>query len=69
LFLTYNGEEQDGNGVVDDWMRIDLSGRYSLTEMIELYVRIENLFDKEYQQILGYGTPDRSGYLGAKLRF
>jgi vitamin B12 transporter len=69
LFLTYNGEEQDGNGVVDDWTRIDISGRYSLTEMVELYVRIENLFDKEYQQILGYGTPDRSGYLGAKLRF
>ncbi|MGI9220486.1 MAG: TonB-dependent receptor plug domain-containing protein [Woeseiaceae bacterium] len=69
LSLRYNGEEQDPNGVVDAWYRVDLAGEFALSESIELYARIENLFDEQYQQILGYGTPGLSGYLGARLAF
>ena len=69
MLVTYNGEEQDPNGAVDSWTRVDLSGRFALTETVELYGRIENLFDEQYQQIIGYGTPGLSGHLGAQLRF
>lgn len=69
LSLRYNDEEQDPNGTVDAWLRVDLAGEFQLTENIELYARIENLFDEEYQQVLGYGTPGLSGYLGARLAF
>ena len=50
-------------------LRKSLSGRFALTETVELYARIENLFDEQYQQIIGYGTPGLSGHLGAQLRF
>lgn len=69
LSMRYNGKEQDPNGVVDSWFRVDLAGEFALSESIELYARIENLLDEEYQQILGYGTPGLSGYLGARLAF
>jgi vitamin B12 transporter len=69
LSLRYNGKEQDPNGVVDSWFRVDLAGQFALSEGVELYARIENLFDEEYQQILGYGTPGLSGYVGARLTF
>ena len=69
LLLRYNGEEQDPNGIVDAWTRVDLSGRYTLSDSIEVYARIENLFDEQYQQVLGYGTPGLSGYLGARFSF
>ena len=69
LLLRYNGEEQDSNGVVDSWTRVDLSGRYELSESLELYARIENLLDNQYQQTLGYGTPGLSGFVGARLGF
>jgi vitamin B12 transporter len=69
LLLRYNGAEQDPNGVVDSWTRVDLSGRYQLNERLELFARIENLFDTEYQQILGYGTPGLSGSIGARMSF
>ena len=69
LSLRYNGEEQDPNGVVGSWSRVDLAGEFKLSDSVELYARIENLFDEEYQQILGYGTPGLSGYLGARLAF
>jgi len=69
LFVRYNGSEEDANGPVSSWTRVDVSGRYQLSEQIQLYARIENLFDREYQQVLGYGTPGISGNIGAQLRF
>ena len=35
----------------------------------ELYLRIENLLDEEYQQVFGYGTPERSGFIGLRANF
>ena len=69
LSVRYNGEEQDPNGVLDSWVRVDLAATFELAESIELYARIENLFDEQYQQILGYGTPGLSGHVGARLAF
>jgi vitamin B12 transporter len=67
--VRFNGEEQDPNGVVASWTRVDLAGRFAMSESVELYARIENLFDEQYQQIIGYGTPGLSGHVGARLSF
>ncbi len=70
VLLRFNGREPDRGGVkLDDWVRIDISGRYMVAEGFELFGRIENLFDTHYQQILGYGTPGLSGSLGVRWRF
>ncbi|MEM1105558.1 MAG: TonB-dependent receptor [Pseudomonadota bacterium] len=70
VLVRYNGEEPNTNGTtLDAWTRVDLSGSYDLNDQVELFGRIENLFDEDYQQILGYGTPDLSGYLGVRLRY
>jgi vitamin B12 transporter len=69
LLVKYNGEEQDPNGVVPSWTRVDLAGRYSMSDSVELYARIENLLDEQYQQIIGFGTPGLSGHVGARLSF
>ncbi len=70
VIVRYNGEEPNTDGTeLDNWARIDLTGSYELTEKVELYGRVENLFDEEYQQILGYGTPGLSGSVGVRLRY
>lgn len=69
IALRYNGSEEDANGTVSPWTRVDVAGRYQLSEQMELYGRIENLFDQDYQQVLGYGTPGVSGHVGAQFRF
>ena len=69
LLVKYNGEEQDPNGIVPSWTRVDLAGRYTMNDTMELYARIENLFDEQYQQIIGFGTPGLSGHVGARLSF
>jgi vitamin B12 transporter len=68
LVVIYNDEEGDSRGTVDSWTRADLSASYQLSKNIELFARIENLFDEDYQQIFGYGTPERSGYIGARYQ-
>ena len=69
VLVRHNGEEVDGNGNVDDWTRVDLAGRYAPTDRLEFYARIENLFDENYQQILGFGTPGLSASAGVRLQF
>jgi vitamin B12 transporter len=70
ILLRYNGEEANTDGTtLDSWTRVDLTGSYELTDTIELYGRIENLFDAHYQQILGYGTPGLSGSVGLRIRY
>ncbi len=70
VLVRYNGEENNSpTQVVDAWTRVDLSGAYELNDFIEVYGRIENLFDEDYQQILGYGTPGVSGSLGVRINY
>jgi vitamin B12 transporter len=36
---------------------------------LALTVRIENLFDSDYQQIYGFRSPGRAVHLGVRMRF
>jgi vitamin B12 transporter len=69
VVVIYNDEETDSRGTVDSWTRVDLSANYQVQDNIELFARIENLLDEDYQQIFGYGTPELSGYVGARYQF
>ena len=70
LLLRYNGSETNTDRTrLDSWLRVDLSSRYAVSESLEVYGRLENLFDTDYQQILGYGTPGLSGSLGVRWRY
>lgn len=69
LFIRYNGDEEDGGATVEDWSRVDFSATYQMTEKLEVYLRAENLLNASYQQVLGYGTPGRSGNIGVRASF
>ena len=70
ILVRYSGDEANTDGTtLDGWTRVDLTGSYDLTDNVELFGRVENLFDEHYQQILGYGTPGLSGSVGLRLRY
>jgi vitamin B12 transporter len=48
---------------------VDLGMSYALTDAVDLSLRVENLFDEQYQQVRGYGTADRSFYVGLSGSF
>jgi vitamin B12 transporter len=55
--------------VRDGFVTANLNGAYRLTDGVDLTARIENLADERYQQVLGYGEPGRSAYIGVRLRY
>ena len=40
---------------------------YRLTERVEAYARVENAFDSDYQDVVGYNTAGRTVYAGLRL--
>lgn len=48
---------------------INASSTYSLTSSINIFVRVENALDKDYEEVAGYGTAGRSTYGGLKVKF
>ncbi len=48
---------------------VDLAGAWKLSDSLELTVRASNLFDEEYEEILGFVRPGRAFYAGLRGRF
>ena len=66
--VIWNDDETDSAGLVQDWFRVDVRSSYQLNDEVELFGRVENLLDEQYQDILGYGTPGISGFVGIRVR-
>jgi len=69
MTIKYNGSEISTYGNLNSWSRADINLFYKLNNFSEVYFRIENLFDEDYQQVFGYGTPDRHGLFGIRVNF
>jgi vitamin B12 transporter len=52
---------------LDSYTLINLAVSYNIFPFLQLFGRVENLFDAEYEEVLGYGTPGLSGYAGIRL--
>lgn len=52
---------------LDGYVLVDLRAAFPVTRNIELYGRIENLFDEQYETSFRYGTPRRAAYAGVRL--
>lgn len=52
---------------LDGYVLVDLRASYPVTTDVELFARIENLFDEQYETSYRYGTARRAGYVGVRL--
>lgn len=46
----------------------DLRASYPFGDSVELFGRVENVFDEEYQTAAGYGSPGRGAFLGVRAQ-
>jgi vitamin B12 transporter len=53
---------------LDSYTRFDITARWPVNERVELFGRIENFWDAEYQTAAGYGSPGRGAFVGVRLR-
>jgi vitamin B12 transporter len=72
--LAYVGKRQDTDFdtfetvTLDDYLLASLKVGYRITPALEAYVRAENAFDADYQDVIGYNTPGRTIYAGLRVR-
>ena len=48
---------------------VDLIADYDISNSFQIYAKVNNLLDKKYQQVLGYGTSERAFYAGIRYRY
>ncbi len=79
LSLNHSGKQQDvffsptsftlDRVDIDAFTVLDLAASWKLTQSLELTGRISNLFDEEYEEILGFARPGQAVYVGLRGRF
>jgi vitamin B12 transporter len=69
LRLVSDSFDDPGNFVrLDGYPLATLRASLPLAERLELFGRIENVTDEEYETAAGYGTQGRSAFAGVRLR-
>lgn len=53
---------------LDGYALVDIRAALPIGERLEIYGRIENLFDARYQTVLDYGTARRAAYAGVRVK-
>lgn len=52
-----------------DYTVVSAEASYKVSDGAEAYLRVENLFDEQYQTSSGYNTAGRSAFVGLRARF
>jgi outer membrane cobalamin receptor len=45
----------------------NLGGSWRIAPWVEIYGRVMNLFDRQYEEVFGYPAPGRTAYLGVRF--
>lgn len=79
LALRFNGDQFDSffspvtfmaeQVVLQDHWLGDLAASWQLRPGTELTARVENLFDEQYEEVLGFARPGRAVYAGVRMKF
>ena len=68
-FVGERFNRSDERELLDDYIRVDLGGSYAVSTEAEIFLRAENIFDAEYEEVKDFGTAGRSAYMGLRARF
>ena len=53
---------------VAGYVLVNLSFNYELNEQVSIFTRMDNLLNKKYEQVWGYGTMGFTGISGISLK-
>jgi vitamin B12 transporter len=74
LGVTYNGEQTDTDfGTFlrtkqDPYTTLRIGASYALNDETEIYTRIENATDEDYEEVIGYGSMPRAIFVGVRIK-
>lgn len=78
LGLDYNGDQRDFQFsnffanrrmvTLDRYLKADISAAYRINDRVELFGRVENVLDEDYQDVYGFSNPGIGAFAGVKIR-
>lgn len=72
LDLRHGGrrfDDQANANPIREHTVVTFRASYAISRHVELFGRVENLFDEGYEVVRGYGTAGRSAYAGVRAKF
>ncbi|KAA1194133.1 TonB-dependent receptor [Pseudohalioglobus sediminis] len=66
--LARDANETDGEPL-DDYEVINFNASFTLFQSLELFGRVENLLDEDYQEVRGFNTSGAAAYAGVRYSF
>jgi vitamin B12 transporter len=54
---------------LEDFVLVNIRGGYKLTDNTEIYARVENLLDEEYEEVYTFGGSGRVAIAGMRVNF
>jgi vitamin B12 transporter len=77
LTVRYTGEQQDTSFApttppvvtLGAFTLVNLNASYDVTDRIQIFGRVENLLDEDYEEVFTYRAPGVAAYAGIKSRF
>ena len=52
---------------LDSYVLLDVAARYRFGDNYEVFARIENALDEEYEDVFGFATPDLGASVGIRF--
>lgn len=78
LGIDYNGKQKDiqfsnffGTRTIvtlDEYVLVNVAASYEFIDGVEVFGRVENLLDEDYQEINGFASPGVGAYVGVRAR-
>jgi len=68
IFMNHVADRVD-SGPMPDYTVVNAGLSFDLTPASQIYLRVDNLTDRQYQTARGYGTSDRAFYAGIRADF
>ncbi|THA02029.1 TonB-dependent receptor plug domain-containing protein [Rodentibacter pneumotropicus] len=70
LNVSYMGKRLDsGDFKMPSYTLVNLGVNYQISSNLNIYAHLNNVFDKKYENIIGYGQDGRNVYVGLKGSF
>ena len=79
LSVRYNGKQSDLHFLaaapfqetvtLDAFTLVNVNASYDLTDNVQVFGRVENLFDEKYEEVFSYRSPGIAAYAGIRTRF
>jgi vitamin B12 transporter len=60
FFVTFQTEKSP----IEAYTVVNIGAYFDVSERLELYGRVQNLFDEEYEEVISYNTMGRAAFAG-----